>query len=175
MTRQVKYLIHNACSVSGISVSSTAKQANTPIRTKFSLQGWGGQDGLMLSALGSCFSRTIQTPFLVVIVSFFRGLFKSQLTPLPYILKAHLSKCLLFGYLQLCIAFLILFWKQLRWLMATLLNFTSLILTRKPYVQIRKKPDCILCLTRNENFLFNQRDALGGDKNKFMDNCFTCF
>ena len=38
--------------------------------------------------------------------------------------------------------------------MATLLNFTNLILTGKPYVQIRKKPDCILCLTRNENFPF---------------------
>lgn len=41
--------------------------------------------------------------------------------------------------------------------MATLLNcsiFTSLILTRKPYVQIMEKPDCILCLMRNENFPF---------------------
>lgn len=77
MTRQVKHLIHNACSVSGISVNSTCQAGQYSYKDKvLSLQGWV-EDGLMLSALGSCFSRTIQTPFLVVIVSFFRGLFKS--------------------------------------------------------------------------------------------------
>lgn len=45
--------------------------------------------------------------------------------------------------------------------MATLLKcsiFTSLILTGKPYVQIRKKPDCVLCLMRNENFPFLSKE-----------------
>ena len=72
MTRQVKYLIHNAYSVSGISVNSNCQAGQCSYKDKvLSLQGWG-EDGLMLSALGSCFSRKIQTPLLVVIVSFCR-------------------------------------------------------------------------------------------------------
>lgn len=72
MTRQAKYLVHNVCSVSGISVNSNCQAGQCSYKDKvLSLQGWA-EDGLMLSALGSYLSRTIQTPFLVVIVSFFR-------------------------------------------------------------------------------------------------------
>ena len=71
MTRQVKYLTHNACSVSGLSANLNCQAGQYSYKDKvLSLQG-RDEDRLMLSALGSCFSRTIHTPFLVVIVSFF--------------------------------------------------------------------------------------------------------